>query len=205
MYGLLSIDFTLAIVAGGKSSRMGVNKALAKLGNQSIIAHMIERTQHLGQSETILITNTPAEYQLLKLPMYPDVIPDKGSLGGIYSALRYSETAYTLVLACDMPFVNPDILQYLLTRCSSEFEVVVPYANNRLQGLHAIYHIGALPIIELAIKSNNLRVQSVLEQLKMHVIDESEIKPIDLELSSFLNVNTPDDLKVAQAIWDKLN
>lgn len=200
-----SVDFTLAIVAGGQSSRMGTNKAFVQIGNQSIIANMLERTQYLGQRKTILITNTPAEYQYLKLPMYPDVIPNKGALGGIYSAIQHSDTPYTLVLACDMPFVNPDVLRYLLMQCQPDVEVVVPYVNERWQGLHTVYHKDCASTLKMAIKADKLKVQSVLGELKAQVIDETALKAIDHDLRSFFNVNTPADLKLAHTIWDTLN
>src|SRR5215204_4778498 len=105
--------FTIAISAGGKSSRMGTDKAFVNILGKPLIEHMIERVADVGQEETILITNRLADYAHLTLPMYKDVLPDKGSLGGIYSAIYHSTHPYTLVLACDMPFVSTDLLRYM--------------------------------------------------------------------------------------------
>src|SRR5688500_13381989 len=108
-------EFTLAIIAGGKSSRMGTDKSFVPLAGKPIIEHIISRTTDLGQETTILITNRPADYAHLGLPMYADVFPEKGSLGGIYTAIQYSRSPYTLTIACDMPFVNPALLQHMLS------------------------------------------------------------------------------------------
>ena len=80
-------SFSLAIIAGGQSRRMGRDKAFVELGGKPLIEHVIQRSADLGQAETIIITNKPAQYAHLGLPMYRDVLPDKGSLGGIYTAL----------------------------------------------------------------------------------------------------------------------
>ncbi len=105
---------TVAISAGGKSSRMGTDKSFVPLLGKPMIERVIERVSSLGQNETILITNRPDEYAYLKLPMFSDVLPEKGSLGGIYTALHYSTSEYTLCVACDMPFLNPKLLRYMI-------------------------------------------------------------------------------------------
>ena len=98
---------SLAIIAGGQSRRMGRDKAFVDLGGKPLIEHVIERSADLGQAETILITNKPAQYAHLGLPMFRDILPDKGSLGGIYTALvRTRVVLMCWSLACDMPFVN---------------------------------------------------------------------------------------------------
>ncbi|MFQ3568760.1 MAG: molybdenum cofactor guanylyltransferase, partial [Aggregatilineales bacterium] len=105
-------NFTLAIVAGGKSTRMGRDKSFVPLNGRPLIEHVLERTRDLGQAETILIVNQPALYAHLGLPMFADLLPDKGSLGGIYTAIHHSGTPYTLCVACDMPFLNARLLRY---------------------------------------------------------------------------------------------
>ena len=102
---------SLAIIAGGQSRRMGRDKAFVELGGQTLIERVIQRSAELGQAETILITNKPADYAHLGLPMFRDALPDKGSLGGIYTALLRAQSPAVLVLACDMPFVNADLLR----------------------------------------------------------------------------------------------
>ena len=121
--------FTVAIIAGGKSSRMGQDKSFVQLQGKPLIEHILARLSDLGQDETILITNRPDAYAHLRLPMYGDLLPNKGSLGGIYTAIHYSRTPDTLVIACDMPFVNAALLRYMLGLREAEggpFDVIVP-------------------------------------------------------------------------------
>src|SRR5690348_11953504 len=105
----MASKLTVAIMAGGKSSRMGTDKSFVVLVGKPLIEHVIARVSNLGQDETILITNKPDAYAHLGLSMYGDVIPDKGSLGGIYSAIHHSRSDYTLTVACDTPFVSPEL------------------------------------------------------------------------------------------------
>ena len=103
-------SFSLAIIAGGQSRRMGRDKAFVDLGGKALIQRVVERSADLGQSETILITNKPAQYAHLGLPMHRDILPDKGSLGGIYTALARANNPDVLVLACDMPFIRTELI-----------------------------------------------------------------------------------------------
>ena len=193
------IEFTLAIMAGGKSSRMGTDKSFVELLDKPMIEHLIERTSDLGQSATILITNQPDDYAHLQFPMYADVIPEKGSLGGIYTALYHSQTPYTLVLACDMPFVQPKLLQYLIQVTEKgDFDVVVPRVNSYPQGFHAIYHQRCLPHIKQKLDEDRLKVIGFYDKVIVRTIDEDEYQEFDTHRLSFLNINTPEELQEAQ-------
>ena len=126
--------FTVAILAGGQSSRMGADKSFVPVLGRPMIEHVLARLADLGQAETILVTNRPDAYAYLALPTYTDVIPAKGALGGIYSALHYSPSPYTLVLACDMPFVSSCNISILFVTIFSKFSVPsVPPSFNSLR------------------------------------------------------------------------
>jgi len=194
-------NFTLAIIAGGKSSRMGTDKAFVNILGKSLIEHMIERTHDLGQAETILITNRLADYAHLTLPMYEDVYPHMGSLGGIYSAIYHSSHPYTLVLACDMPFVNPDMLCYMaVLRNGDWFDVIVPRVDGYPQGLHAVYSKACLEPIDRQLEKKQLKVISFYDEVRLRYIDEREYEIFDEHGLTFYNVNTPEDLKEARRI-----
>src|SRR5688500_18152365 len=119
------IPFSIAICAGGKSSRMGTEKAFVELLVQPLVEKALKRLKTLEQQEIFLIANTDA-YTSLGLPIYKDRVSDRGALGGIYTALHHSHTPYTLVLACDMPFISAPLLQYMLRQCSARYDVIVP-------------------------------------------------------------------------------
>jgi molybdenum cofactor guanylyltransferase len=197
--------FTVAIIAGGKSSRMGTDKAFVLLAGKPIIEHIIGRVSDLGQAETILITNRPESYDHLKLPMYRDVVPDKGSLGGIYTAIHHSQHPFTLALSCDIPFVNPALLRHILslrntTIDGNPVDVVVPRVDKYPEGLHALYSKRCLEPIRERMDADRLNVIGFYPKVNVRYIDEPEYAAIDPHKHSFFNVNTPDELQQAEQI-----
>ena len=194
---------TVAVIAGGKSSRMGTDKAFAAIQGKPLIEHMLSRIADLGQDETILITNRPADYASLRLPTYTDVIPEKGSLGGIYTALCHSQQPYTLVLACDMPFVNASLLRHMAGLCQDDqFDVIVPRVERYPEGLHAIYSQACLQPIRERIDDDQLKVISFYGRVRVRFLDEAEYLSYDPKKLSFFNVNTPEELAEAQRLAD---
>lgn len=193
----MSSQFSVIIIAGGESSRMGTNKAFVKLGGRPLIEHVLERVAPLGQDETLLITNRPDEYLHLDLPMYSDVLPDKGALGGIYTAIHYSQYDHALVVACDMPFVNTALLEYMLS-LRAGFDVVVPIVDRHPQGLHAIYSKNCLGPIRQRLETNHLKVIGFYDDVRVRYLEPAEYQPIDPQGLSFFNVNTPDELEQAR-------
>ena len=182
-------------MAGGKSSRMGVNKAFVELHGKPLIAHVLDRVSDLGQNETILIANSPADYSHLELPVYSDLIPGKGSLGGIYSAIHYSSSQYTLVVACDMPLLNRDLLRYMIDLCESPVDVIAPRVAGHPQGLHAIYSKDCLDLIRQQLDAGWLKVVGFHDSVRVRCLDEIEYQRFDPNGFSFFNINTPQDLK----------
>ncbi len=190
---------TVAINAGGQSSRMGTDKSFVEILGQPLIEHIIERVSDLGQAETILITNRPADYAHLGLPMFGDVLPDKGSLGGIYTALHHSQSPYTLVVACDMPFLNPALLRYMIDlTAGDQYDVIVPRVDGYPQGLHAIYSNACLEPICARLDTNRLKVISFYDDVRVRYLDEPEYQPLDPDGLAFQNVNTPAELEDAR-------
>lgn len=194
---------TVAILAGGQSRRMGTNKSFVQLDGKPIIQHVIERIQTL-RLPTILITNTPEAYAPFQLPIYTDVLPGNGSLGGIYTALSYSTTPYTLCVGCDMPLLQPDLLQYLIDKAPGH-DIVVPIVGTRPENLCAVYSQNISPIMRQQIEMEQLKIGLLHAKVRVAKIEETALKTIDPHMHSFMNVNTPDDLaKVQQALYDTL-
>lgn len=185
-------DVTVAILAGGLSRRMGTNKSFLSLAGKPLIEHVIERISAL-RLPAILITNTPEQYAHFELPMYGDVYPQCGSLGGLYTALHYGPADYTLCVACDMPFLNVDLLRYMLD-LRSGIDGVVPYIAGNYESLHAIYRQTCLPAIRDQIERKQFRISDIYPQLQVRRITEVEIDRFDPDQSSFVNLNTPDDV-----------
>ncbi len=193
--------FTVAIIAGGKSSRMGTDKSFVTLLGKPLIEHVIARTADLGQDETILITNKPELYAHLGLPMFGDIVPEKGSLGGIYTALHTSHNSDTLTIGCDMPFVNTALLRSMLDlrgASGGPFDVIVPRVEKYPEGLHAIYTKACLEPIRERMEADRLHIIGFYPKVHVRYLDESEYQSIDPQGLSFFNVNTPEELERAQ-------
>ncbi len=194
-------SLTVAIIAGGKSSRMGTDKSFAPLLGRPLIEHVIARAADLGQQETILITNRPEDYAHLKLPMFTDILPDRGSLGGIYTALHYSQSVDTFCIACDMPFINPDLMRYMIElRTGGSYDVIVPKVDDHPQGLHAIYGKACLGPIRERIDAGQLKVIGFYDRVRVRYLEPAEYARFDPHGLVFHNVNTPEELQVAQQI-----
>lgn len=188
---------TVAIIAGGKSSRMGTDKAFVKVLGRPLIEDLIENLSGLGQ-ETILITNQPDGYHYLGLPLFSDVLPDKGALGGLYTALYHSTQPRTLCVACDMPFINRPLLEHLLA-LSTEGDVIVPRLNGEAEPFRAVYAREAcLGPIRASLDSNRMRIISFFPQVHVRWVEQTEVEQFDPKHLSFFNVNTPEDLVEAR-------
>lgn len=185
-------DVTVAILAGGLSRRMGTSKSFLPLAGKPLIQHVIERISIL-HLPTILITNTPEQYIKFELPMYGDVYPQCGSLGGLYTGLYHSSNDYILCVACDMPFLNVDLLHYMLG-LRSGVDSVVPYIAGNYESLHAIYHRTCLPVMRAQLERGRLRIHDIYSQLQVRQVTEIEVGRFDPDQRSFANLNTPDDV-----------
>jgi molybdopterin-guanine dinucleotide biosynthesis protein A len=187
---------TIAILAGGKSSRMGQDKSFVELNGRYLIHHVLDQIANLGD-EHILITNKPDEYAFLGLPMYGDVYPDHGSLGGIYTAVYHASQPHTLVVACDMPWLKRPLLQYMLDQRHTA-DVVVPRWDKYPEPLHAVYSKACLPAIEAKLQAQQLKITSFFGQVRVHFVERDTIAQYDPDGQSFTNLNTPDELQQAQ-------
>ena len=203
------IPVTGVILAGGTSRRMGQNKALLQLGDDPLIAHVIRRMR-LATDELLLITNNPAEYAHLGLPMHSDIVPNTGALGGIYTGLMHASHDVGVCVACDSPFLQPKLLSYLIS-ILGEYDAVMPYtykappsdnedAQMTLQTLCAVYAKRCLPIIEQMLNEPDLRVHALQERANILTLAPEIWKTYDSKGHSFFNVNTPEDFEKAQTM-----
>lgn len=192
--------FSLAIIAGGQSRRMGRDKAFVDLGGKALIEHVIEGGADLGQAETILITNKPAQYAHLGLPMHRDILPNRGSLGGIYTALVQAQSPDVLALACDMPFVNADLLRYLVDQIHDNIDIVVPRVDGYPQGLHAIYKKTCITPIAEQLEADRLKIIRFYDQMRVRYLDETDYAAFDPQGRSFVNLNRPEELAEAELL-----
>ena len=184
---------TGVILAGGKSTRYGTNKAFAEVQG----VRLIERTIRVMGSvcpRLLLVTNTPAEYAYLHLPMVEDRIKGLGPLGGIYTGLEVIDDENGLFVACDMPFLRGDLLRHIVT-LRGDFDAVVPRVNWMVEPLHALYTKKCLPSIRRLIRSQELQTLKFFKNIRVRYIEEEDIRKIDPDLKSFFNINRPEDLE----------
>ncbi len=189
---------TGVILAGGKSSRMGQNKALMTLGGKRLVDRVLEVMRAVFDT-LLLVTNTPTVYADLGVRMVPDVWAEAGALGGIYSALQQAATPSCLVVACDMPFLQAALLRYLVAQ-RRDYDVVVPDVHDELQTLHAVYSQDCVAPIERCLAAQRLRVISFFPEVRVRTVTTSEVLPHDPQLLAFHNVNTPEDWRTAEQL-----
>ena len=185
-------DITGVILAGGKSSRMGVNKSFLKLGNQTIIERIVDLMKSIF-SEVIIITNTPDEYKFLNLPLYEDIYKWKGPLAGIHSALTHSQTEKIFVLSCDVPLMSKEMIEYII-EYKTDKSIVFCEAAGYHQPLVGVYSKKILSEIEKFISNNEMSDKSFHQFLK--IVDAEIIHPEKLSFYKdeiFFNVNRPED------------
>lgn len=188
-------DITGIILAGGKSVRMGVNKSLLKLGDKLIIEHVVDLMKSLFKEVTI-ITNTPNEYEFLKLSLYKDIYIGKGPLGGIHSGLTHSKTEKNFIISCDIPLMTKEMIQYIV-HYKTEKPIIFCEAAGYHQPLAGVYEKKIIAEIEKVIGSNNEVIDKSLHHFLKNVNAEI-IHPHDLPFYKdelFFNVNNPDDYK----------
>jgi len=195
---------SIVIQAGGESRRMGQDKALLPLLGKPLVQWVIERISPLAD-EVLVTTNRPEAYLFLGLPLYPDVIPGRGALGGLYTALRAASQPLVAVVACDMPFINVSLLgaeRNLLI--ASNVDLVIPHLEGGLEPFHAVYRREAcLQEVEWALAADKWRVDSWFHRVRVYRMMPDEIQVYDPDLLSFWNVNTPEDLQLAIQLASK--
>lgn len=188
---------TPCILAGGKSRRMGRNKAFVQLGEQALIEIIVEKVTGIFTAKPVIITNQPEDYAYLGCAMIGDIIKDKGPLGGIHAGLMSAPTPYIFVFTCDMPFVDDTFVRYMLNRLSQE-DILIPRHEECVEPLHAIYSKRCLPAIEARLYADQRQVQSFFTAVNVTYISQAEMQALKLAEQYFLNVNTVDDLAKAE-------
>ncbi|MCB8980348.1 MAG: molybdenum cofactor guanylyltransferase [Ardenticatenaceae bacterium] len=186
---------SVAIMAGGKSSRMGTDKSFVLFNGRPLIEVVIEAVAGLG-AETLLITNKPGAYAQFNLPMVSDVYPDHGSLGGIFTAVHAASHPHALIVACDMPWLNRSLLEYMVGLRETA-DIIVPRWEKYPEPLHAIYSKACLEPIEAKLKAQQLKITGFFGQVDVRFVERDEIERFDRNGRSFANINSPEDLEEA--------
>ncbi len=181
------------ILAGGKSSRFGSNKALAKFNGIPLIERV---TDVLGRifKNLMIITNSPLEYSYLKIPLHQDLVKGLGPVGGIYTGLDALDDDWAFFCACDMPFINEGLVRYI-AEVRNGFDAVVPKVDWKIEPLHALYSKNCLPAMKELINKKEYQTIKAFNNINVRYVEEKEIKVYDPHETAFLNVNKQDELE----------
>ena len=192
---------TVCIQAGGASSRMGEDKALKPFLGHPLIQRVIERLSPIAD-EIIVTTNCPDDYSFLDLRLISDLKPGRGALGGLYTAIASATHPIVAVVACDMPFASPTLIEAASKLLiEEEADVVIAKGDEGYEPLHAVYRREAcLPAIEQSINADQWKVVAWFPQVKVRVLTPEEIKLSDPAALAFWNVNTPEEFVKAEQI-----
>ena len=181
----------------------GRPKGLIEVGGARIIERVLQAVRPVVD-DLLIVTNTPALYAFLGLPMAPDVYPDHGSLGGIYSGLKAAAGDAAFTVACDMPFLHAEIAR-LVVRRAAEADVVIPRVGDQLETLHAAYGKTCLPHIEERLLAGRLKITGFFERVRVLEIPETAVGAYRAPTVAFMNVNAPEDLSRAERIAEELS
>jgi molybdopterin-guanine dinucleotide biosynthesis protein A len=186
--------FTIIIQAGGQSRRMGQDKALLNFHGQMLIQRVVDQLRPLA-AEMLITAASPQAYGFLGLPCVADLLPGKGALGGLHTALSIANAPLVAVIACDMPFVNADLLAYqrdLLLK--EDWDAAIPQTEAGIEPFHAVYRQKTmLPHVEATLQADWLSIRSCVEKAKVRWISPGEIERFDPRGMAFWNVNTPEE------------
>jgi molybdopterin-guanine dinucleotide biosynthesis protein A len=183
--------FTAIVLAGGRSRRMGRDKALLPWGQGTLLGRVIQRLRPIAQ-ETLVVASGTAAFGDLGARMVRDLIPGAHALGGLYTGLRLARYERCFVCACDMPFVNPALVSFLVDAAEG-VDCVVPETGEGLQPLHAVYNRSALPVVEQRARSGQYDLRELVVSLSARIIQKNAVRKLDPDSESFLNLNTSAD------------
>jgi len=202
----LVTDKSFIVLAGGKSTRLGYYKALGTINNKSLIQRVVSSLGFFNSDIIVVIgqgQHLPQFTNYPKLKTVTDAYTAKSPLVGIYTGLLASTSGYNFVVACDMPFLNPALLSYML-KISAGFDVVIPRLGSLVEPLHAVYSKDCLFAIEQLLRQGNYKTGRLLSLVRVRYVEVGEIDRFDPEHLSFFNINTKVDLEVARELVKKV-
>ncbi len=191
-----SPDVTAFILAGGKSTRMGADKALVEYAGRTLLARALDVARSV--TPNVRIVGGPEKFAPFA-PVVEDIFCDCGPLGGIHAALQSSLTELNLMLAVDTPFVSWAFLQYLISqaRKAPEAAVIVPRSDGTRQPLCAVYRREFADVAENALRAGRNRIDRLFEEARTRVIEQEEFEAAGFSPALFRNLNTPEEISGA--------
>ena len=192
---------SIILQAGGKSSRMGKDKATIPFLGIPLIYRLRDRFDGFG-TELLVITNDIRGYTKLGVPLFEDVIPERGALGGLYTALSIASQPLIGLIAADMPFANPNLIKHQIQIIQeSGFDAVIPATDQGIEPFHSVYRVETcLPLVKKAIEKDLWKMISWHDSARIKILNPELIREITGSDHTFLNLNTPEEFQAAEEI-----
>jgi molybdopterin-guanine dinucleotide biosynthesis protein A len=188
-----------AVLAGGRSSRLGFDKAHLRLGSGRELVDDLIRKLRVVATDVLIAGGRPEEFGGRDARVVPDARPGAGALGGIYTAVESSACDWTLVVACDLPFLRVAVLRLLIDR-RGDVDAVIPRLGGQPEPTHALYSRRCLPAMRASLDAGDLKVASFFPRVRVCWLEEDEVRAVDPDVISFVNVNSPDQLVAAMRL-----
>jgi molybdopterin-guanine dinucleotide biosynthesis protein A len=200
----MEIEVTGILLAGGKSRRMGEDKRYLVVGEQTLLERGLAVLRSTFQEVLVVIAQDSPQL-VIDARVVRDLMPDCGSLGGLYTGLIQATTPYIFVVACDMPFLDQAVIAQFTGRRATA-DIVMAKIEARLHPMHALYGKRCLPVVERMILARQLKTQEIVSQssLRVQYVTEADLLTVDPSGRSFYNVNTPADFEVARSLMDRV-
>ncbi len=189
------------VLAGGGSRRLGTDKAKLTFGGRTLLEIIVDRLSSVCQE--IVVATGPRSAQditKLNLQVVEDSVPGAGPLAGVQAGLTATTTEFSLVVACDMPFLSRDLLEYM-AGLPRRYQALVPLAADGWHPLHAVYARSSLPAMEALLGQGIYSMEELRSRLRVQALSEKELRQHDPHGLSLFNLNNSQDLARAQAIW----
>jgi molybdopterin-guanine dinucleotide biosynthesis protein A len=200
----MEIEVSGILLAGGKSRRMGEDKRYLAVGEQTLLERGLAELLSIFCEVLVVIAQDSPPLRI-DARVVRDLVPDCGSLGGLYTGLTQATTPYIFVAACDMPFLNQTVIAQFTNRRATA-DIVIAKLDDRLHPMHALYSKRCLPALEQMIRARQLKIQEIVSQssLRVRYVTEADLLTIDPSWHSFYNVNTMADLEAARSLLHRI-
>ena len=200
----MEIEVTGVLLAGGKSRRMGEDKRHLVVGEQTLLERGLAVLQSTFREVLVVIAQDSPPLGV-DARVVRDLVPDCGSLGGLYTGLMQATTPYIFVVACDMPFLNQPVIAQFTSRTAIA-DIVMAKLDGRLHPMHALYSKRCVPALEEMIRTRQLKIQEIVSELSLRVryVTEADLLTIDPSGRSFYTVNTMEDLEAARSLLARI-
>lgn len=199
----MKFDCTGVILAGGKNSRLpGKKKTFHRIGDKMILESIYKVFSSLFK-EVIIVVNDPEDFAGWDMTVVTDIIPSQCALAGLHAGLFYASYPHAYVTACDTPFVEPRVIEHIVSQVEPGFEVTIPQTDDGVEPLSAVYSKECIPLIEKNLEKNIFMIKKFFRKKKVKEIPVSQLRALDPSMRFIFNVNTPKDLEQAKQMTKK--